>query len=350
LAVDNSPEAVKAYELGRRYAAHGKASKVLCMNLTANRAIEDLAPADGAVVGFPCQPFSTAGPQAGVTDPRAKVLPAVLRMTVIHGWMFLILENVEGFEKHDGGVLMKWLHQEANCMGYHITLHRTDARHLVPQKRRRLFWTLIRCDLGGPLRQEIPFLQPPVTFAMARTLEFVDPASMLGDVLSISPADLAVYTDPMRFPYVGFQRMLGWGDVAPTVLSAYGTDLERFGKKSKLLSFMLKHQGEARWATPREICRIMGIPESFHLGTIDDFNCLVQGVEFWWRHLGASIVPAVLADLVGRTFNHLGWPVNVEQVTYMLKYSAMPVEPGSVCVCVCAAWHPPRRIALPCVA
>ena len=49
---------------------------------------------DVVCAGFPCQPFSVAGKQAGFEDPRADIFPHILRIVREVGAKYILLENV----------------------------------------------------------------------------------------------------------------------------------------------------------------------------------------------------------------------------------------------------------------
>ena len=92
--------------------------------------------------GFPCQPFSKAGAQAGLSCERNGDLASV-----VVSWIktlrpkFVILENVANFERHDGGRTWRWLDQELRHAGYPLVqkMVLSPHRYGIPQIRERLF-------------------------------------------------------------------------------------------------------------------------------------------------------------------------------------------------------------------
>lgn len=92
--------------------------------------------------GFPCQPFSKAGSQAGLACERNGDLASV-----VIEWIracrpsYVILENVANFERHDGGRTWRWLDQELRHAGYPMVQKMVLSPHRfgIPQIRERLF-------------------------------------------------------------------------------------------------------------------------------------------------------------------------------------------------------------------
>ena len=81
--------------------------------------------------GFPCQPFSKAGEQNGVSCPQWGNLfeDYVLGIAKKHQPNFMILENVSNLERHDGGRTWGKMRQMIQNLGYEV-----DAKVLSPHK------------------------------------------------------------------------------------------------------------------------------------------------------------------------------------------------------------------------
>jgi len=101
----------------------------------------DIPPHDILCAGFPCQPFSKAGRQEGLTDPElGDLYEDMLRIIRYHKPLYLILENVPNLQNHDEGKTwdkIKWLLQRE---GYDVKLNKLSPHHFgIPQIRERIY-------------------------------------------------------------------------------------------------------------------------------------------------------------------------------------------------------------------
>ncbi len=110
--------------------------------------------------GFPCQPFSKSGAQAGLSDKTSGTLfheiVAILRR---HRPRYVILENVGNFERHDGGQTWHIVKASLSHIGYEIqaTNHVASGgegllspHHLgFPHHRERFFLVASLEDIPG---------------------------------------------------------------------------------------------------------------------------------------------------------------------------------------------------------
>ena len=91
--------------------------------------------------GFPCQPFSKAGKQAGLNCPdHGDLFYYVLRMLRIHRPKFFILENVPNLLRHAGGTTFALMERRLRRLGYHVDAHVLSPHQFgVPQNRPRAY-------------------------------------------------------------------------------------------------------------------------------------------------------------------------------------------------------------------
>ena len=81
----------------------------------------EVPPHDVLCAGFPCQPFSKSGAQAGMSDLTTGTLFHEIReIAEKHKPRFVILENVGNFERHDGGRTWQIVKSSLEKLGYQV--------------------------------------------------------------------------------------------------------------------------------------------------------------------------------------------------------------------------------------
>lgn len=91
--------------------------------------------------GFPCQPFSKAGKQIGMTDTKKGILfDEIVRIIDYHRPKYFILENVPFIRKHEKETTWNYMVDKLNKLKYNID-HKEYSPHEfgIPQHRRRIF-------------------------------------------------------------------------------------------------------------------------------------------------------------------------------------------------------------------
>ena len=77
---------------------------------------------DVLCAGFPCQPFSKSGTQAGLNDETSGTLfHEILEILKSHQPSYVILENVGNFERHDEGRTWRIVKSSLRELGYHVS-------------------------------------------------------------------------------------------------------------------------------------------------------------------------------------------------------------------------------------
>lgn len=119
--------------------------------------------------GFPCQPFSKAGKQAGMTDKvRGTLFDEIVKIIAYHKPQYFILENVPAIRKHDNELTWNYMVDKLkNELGYYID-HKEYSPHEfgIPQHRRRVF-------IVGSKFQLHHFTFPEPTFQAPDTHKFI---------------------------------------------------------------------------------------------------------------------------------------------------------------------------------
>jgi DNA (cytosine-5)-methyltransferase 1 len=144
--------------------------------------------------GFPCQPFSKAGVQAGFDCPNnGDLFGHVLRIVRHHRPRYLLLENVANLKQHDGGATWKNMERRLGRAGYAIKAERLSPHHFgTPQIRERLFIVAER----GTLRR---FKWPVPTASVGTSIE---------SVLDTNPSDAKPLSNRARSCLETWQKFL----------------------------------------------------------------------------------------------------------------------------------------------
>ena len=231
----------------------------------------DVPPFDVLCAGFPCQPFSKAGAQAGFGDERGNIFFELCRFIVHHRPTHLLLENVRNFATHDKGNTWAVVRQRLTAMGYatHDRPTILNARQFgVPQSRERVFILCTRGDAIAPLG-----VLPPPSISASLT-DLVD-ATAVG-VLSKKQAVAAEVWDDFLAVLaalgVAVPRFPVWtdtwdGDVPPAFYAKYA------GWIDKNRAFYEAHRGPLEQWLVRSRAR----PE--WLGALRKFEWQVPGSE-----------------------------------------------------------------------
>ena len=85
------------------------------------RSKDHVPPHDVLCAGFPCQPFSKSGTQAGLKDKTSGTLfHEILEILRAHKPTYVILENVGNFERHDEGQTWCTVKTSLERLGYDV--------------------------------------------------------------------------------------------------------------------------------------------------------------------------------------------------------------------------------------
>lgn len=120
--------------------------------------------------GFPCQPFSKAGSQSGLQDPKwGGLFYEILRIIQHHKPRYLLLENVANFERHDNGRTWEAVEGLLRGEGYDLTRRILSPHHFgIPQIRERIYIVGRRDTLNG-------FEWPPLPSEQTTVQSILDP-------------------------------------------------------------------------------------------------------------------------------------------------------------------------------
>lgn len=121
----------------------------------------EIPPHDVVCAGFPCQPFSKAGEQAGLVHPNlGDLYLEIVRIVRFHHPTYLILENVANLERHAHGSTWYQMRTLLEGEGYHIQLGKLSPHQFgIPQIRERMYVVgSLRGldDFCWPLKSRVP--------------------------------------------------------------------------------------------------------------------------------------------------------------------------------------------------
>ena len=145
----------------------------------------DIPAHDLLCAGFPCQPFSKSGAQAGLSDRTTGTLfHEILEILRKHEPRFVILENVGNFERHDQGRTWSVVKSSLDELGYEVkgTEHVTSGgdgllspHHLgFPHHRERFFAV---ASLEGLPENPFPPRNRKALTSMASVVQLADELS-----------------------------------------------------------------------------------------------------------------------------------------------------------------------------
>lgn len=101
----------------------------------------DIPAHDVLCAGFPCQAFSKAGFQKGMSDTRGTLFFEIERILQHHKSKYIILENVRNLVSHDNGNTWRTIHNHLKSLGYRLTpvpIIISPHQFGIPQLRERV--------------------------------------------------------------------------------------------------------------------------------------------------------------------------------------------------------------------
>ena len=132
--------------------------------------IENDIPAHNVLcAGFPCQPFSKAGYQAGFNDKgRGNMFDYIIKIVQYHRPEYILLENVANLKTHDKGKTWETIKQKLEDEQY-VVYNQIISPHEFgyPQHRKRIYIVAIRKDLE---KTEYNFPEPTHTVCDIHTI------------------------------------------------------------------------------------------------------------------------------------------------------------------------------------
>ena len=225
----------------------------------------------------PCTPFTQRGARRDLDDPRSAAIRHLIDAVASIRPPLVCIENVIGFETSQA---FQHLQDRWQQVGYHLQTHTLCPTALGwPNRRPRVYCI---ASLESPYEMRPPILEP-------RSLrEFVD--------RSITPEThptlwLETKTVDRYFDAMDRVSLANESAVTACFASSYGKAIVRSG------SYLETQWGYRRFS-PREVARLLGFHDTFHLPE-------TLSIQRQWHLLGNSLsLPAIqhiLKWLLGRS-------------------------------------------------
>ena len=209
---------------------------------------------DLLVAGFPCQPYSIIGKRQGLGDPRGGLFFDLLRFIDCKKPEAFLLENVKQLERHDRGATLRLMTGLLHDVGYWVDSRVLNALDFgLPQKRERLFIVGFKCGEEAFLRFEWPQRGIPIT-PLNQVLEATVGSRYFASERIRRKRASAMRGREVPTPAIWHENKSGHVSAHP-----YSCALRANASYNYLLV------DGTRRLTERELLRLQGFPEWFHI-------------------------------------------------------------------------------------
>ena len=268
-AYDNSPQCVTTYN---SYFPGGHASIYDLANINA----KEIPSSEILLGGFPCQDFSSCGPQRGLKSVRGRLYLSMVKYMETHKPKIVVGENVPHLARLDSGDVLNTIISDLEAVGYKVNVWKLKAvDYGIPQDRVRLFIIAVRNDIPGfPETPKIPRLSYDPTIDWA-----------ISDLESVT--DESIPNQSQYFLASKAKRGNGQGDEHNVKGRAAYTI--RANAKSRVHF----HYKLSRRLTMRECARLQTFPDDFKFPHSATTNLMQIG----------NAVPPVLAHYVANSIS-----------------------------------------------
>ena len=221
---------------------------------------------DILTAGFPCQPFSIAGYQAGFQDERSNVFWKILSIIDHHKPACVILENVKNLVSHDDGNTFKIIKEQLESRGYSICFKVLNTSKItgIPQNRERIYLVCLRSiNIFNQFNLEFELKQKKKVSEFLETevqdkYYYTATSGAWNLLKDIEPKKDTVYQ--YRRVYVRENK----SNECPTLTANMGTG----GHNVPIIA----EETNLRKLTPRECFNLQGFPSTYLLPKLADSN------------------------------------------------------------------------------
>jgi DNA (cytosine-5)-methyltransferase 1 len=122
--------------------------------------VSQMEAVDVLIGGFPCQEFSSCGPQGGLDSERGQLYKTLIKYMMNHKPKIVVGENVVNLERMDNGSVINVITNDLRKAKYKVEVWKLFAPHYgIPQNRTRLFFVCVRHDIENfPIKPEPKFI------------------------------------------------------------------------------------------------------------------------------------------------------------------------------------------------
>ena len=265
---------------------------------------------DLLVGGFPCQPFSSSGTKAGLADTDKGILfREITRILKDKQPKGFLLENVRGLLLHNDGNTFTIIRTELEECGYTVYYELVDAVDLLAQERKRLYIVGIRNDID--YKYTFPSM-PNLGRGVKDIVQQHELSKEEIESLALTPHQLnKVKVQPYTQKYPESRFLCNLSLPSKTIQSSYSSYMvgSQFipvlpNNSDSLLKSITHDNEHIQWRrfSHREIARLQGFPETFHL-------CSQRA----YHQLGNAVAPPVIAILAAPLVQTLGLAKNKDK-------------------------------------
>lgn len=154
-----STDIVKAYDFDERCGVTYEQNIGPHFELSDLSKVETSTLSGGQILigGFPCQEFSSCGPQGGLKSKRGQLYRVLIDYMATHRPLVVVGENVAHLALMNKGKTLETMLKDLNAGEYNFEVwHIFAPDYGIPQTRKRLFFVGVRKDLKGRPVKPLP--------------------------------------------------------------------------------------------------------------------------------------------------------------------------------------------------
>lgn len=238
--------------------------------------------------GFPCQPFSISGKQAGLQNTNGKLFYEIIRIAQYHKPYVLLLENVKNIINMNNGDIIKTIDTKLDEIGYKVYRNVLNASLFgIPQSRERVYFVCLRKDLGKDLT--FKYYPPKETFKKIYLENILE--KEVDESLYIERQDIIVDYEkkilkdlkPLR---VGYVNKGGQGERIYSPLG-HAITLSAFGGGVGARTGLYMIEDRIRKLSINECKILMGFEKTHYIA---------EGIK-GYQQLGNAVIPKMISNV-----------------------------------------------------